>query len=88
VTPLCEREPVSQRKDDWWDEVRLPAALDSTPPGGPRDNSLHVDTDALCPRCLTWIQPGDYVRQNAMDLMQHESCPRGTVPSSAPREAI
>ena len=39
------------------------------------DASLHVGADAICPRCLSWIGPGDFVRRNAFDLLQHESCP-------------
>jgi len=56
-------------------EARLPAVIDSAPPGGPGDSSLHTETDAICPRCLSWIGPDDYLRRNALGLLQHESCP-------------
>ena len=39
------------------------------------DASWHVDTEAICPDCLRWIQPDDYVRRNAFDLLEHEVCP-------------
>ena len=46
------------------------------------DGHLHSDTDAICPRCLTWIEERDYVRRTAYGLLQHEVCPgqwsRGT----------
>jgi hypothetical protein len=38
------------------------------------DHELHVDADAVCPRCLSWIEPGDYVRRTAYGPYQHESC--------------
>jgi len=56
-------------------EARLPAVIDGTPAGGPRDHSLHVDADAICPRCLAWIGPEDFVRRNGWGLAQHETCP-------------
>jgi hypothetical protein len=56
-------------------ESRLPVTIDAAPPGGPRDSSLHVDTDAICPRCLRWIEPEDYLRLTAFGLLQHEACP-------------
>lgn len=39
------------------------------------DASWHVDTEAICPDCLRWIGPDDYVRRNAVDLPEHEVCP-------------
>jgi hypothetical protein len=39
------------------------------------DASFHVDTEAICPDCLQWINPWDYVRRNAYDLLEHEVCP-------------
>jgi hypothetical protein len=39
------------------------------------DASLHVDSDAICPDCLQWINPWEYVRRNAFDLVEHEVCP-------------
>lgn len=46
------------------------------------DAALHVDADAICPRCLGWIGPEDFVRRNGLDLLQHESCPRPLPPFS------
>ena len=39
------------------------------------DCHLHSDDDAICPRCLGWIEERDYVRQTAYGLLQHEACP-------------
>ena len=39
------------------------------------DASWHVDTDAICPDCLRWISPADYVRRNAFNILEHEVCP-------------
>lgn len=49
------------------------------------DAALHVDADAICPRCLSWIAPLDFVRRNGLDLLQHESCPRPLPPVSPDR---
>jgi hypothetical protein len=38
------------------------------------EHELHVDADAVCPRCLRWIEPGDFVRRTAYGPHQHESC--------------
>ncbi len=38
-------------------------------------NLLHVDADAICPRCLEWINPADIVRRTAYGPVQHETCP-------------
>jgi hypothetical protein len=38
------------------------------------EHELHVDADAVCPRCLQWIEPGDFVRRTAFGPHQHESC--------------
>jgi hypothetical protein len=45
-------------------------------PAGRRtdEHELHVDADAICARCLEWIEPGDYVRRTAYGPYQHESC--------------
>jgi len=52
------------------------ALIDAAAPGGPVvDSSLHVDADAICPRCLSWVGPNDFVRRTLFDLVQHESCP-------------
>jgi hypothetical protein len=39
------------------------------------DGHLHGDADAICPRCLRWIDPREFVRQTAFGLLQHEVCP-------------
>jgi hypothetical protein len=39
------------------------------------DASWHVDTEAICPDCLQWIGPTDFVRRNAIGLLEHEVCP-------------
>lgn len=38
------------------------------------DAHLHGDDDSICPRCLTWIDGRDFVRRNALGLLQHEQC--------------
>jgi hypothetical protein len=37
-------------------------------------NVMRADTDAICPRCLTWVKPTDYVRRTAYGVIQHETC--------------
>lgn len=50
--------------------------IDGAPAGGPLfDASLHIDADAICPRCLAWIAPHHFVRRTIVGLMEHESCP-------------
>ena len=39
------------------------------------DASFHVDTEAICPDCLGWINAWDFVRRNAFDILEHEVCP-------------
>jgi hypothetical protein len=43
------------------------------------DASWHIDTDAICPDCLRWISPDEYVRRNAFDMPEHEVCPPESV---------
>jgi hypothetical protein len=38
-------------------------------------NVMHVETDAICPRCMSWITGSDIVRRTAYGLLQHEACP-------------
>jgi hypothetical protein len=59
---------------DSFNEALVPATVDGVPAGGPLDASLHVEADAICPRCLDWIGPTDYVRRNGYGLLQHEGC--------------
>ena len=50
------------------------AAGFATPRPRSTEHELHVDADAICPRCLQWIEPGDFVRRTAYGPHQHESC--------------
>jgi hypothetical protein len=43
------------------------------------DAALHVDSDAICPDCLQWISPADFVRRNAFGIVEHEVCPPSSV---------
>jgi hypothetical protein len=38
------------------------------------DHEFHVERDVICPRCLRWIEPTDFVRQTRFGIVQHESC--------------
>jgi hypothetical protein len=37
-------------------------------------NVMHVDAEAICPKCLSWVTPTDIVRRTAYGLIQHEAC--------------
>lgn len=39
------------------------------------DVHLHGELDAVCPRCLRWIEDFEYVRRTAYGPLQHEVCP-------------
>lgn len=39
------------------------------------DGHLHGAEDAICPRCLQWIEERDFVRRTAYGPLQHEVCP-------------
>ena len=39
------------------------------------DGPLHGELDAVCPRCLRWIEERDFVRRTAFGPLQHEVCP-------------
>ncbi|MCU1600525.1 MAG: hypothetical protein JWO22_1234 [Frankiales bacterium] len=39
------------------------------------DSHLHGEAGDVCPRCLRWIDPRDFVRQTAFGPLQHEVCP-------------
>jgi D-lyxose ketol-isomerase len=60
-----------------------PRAREAPPGHDFADNVMHVDADAICPRCLCWIGATDIVRRTAYGLVQHEACPV-TDESSAP----
>ncbi len=47
-----------------------------------QDGHLHTDEDAVCPRCLSWIDEDDFVRRTTYGPLQHEVCPAELVPSS------
>jgi hypothetical protein len=46
-------------------------------------NVMHVDSDDICPKCLSWITSTAPVRRTAYGLVQHEACPRDAAPASA-----
>jgi hypothetical protein len=50
------------------------AAGFATPRPRSTEHELHVDADAICPRCMRWIEPDDFVRRTAYGPHQHESC--------------
>ena len=39
-------------------------------------HDLRIDDDVVCPRCLEWIAPHEFVRRTAYGPAQHEACPR------------
>jgi hypothetical protein len=39
------------------------------------DGHLRGRQDAVCPRCLEWIDEREYVRRTAYGPLQHEACP-------------
>jgi hypothetical protein len=39
------------------------------------DGHLHPDEDAICPRCMGWIEEREFVRRTAFGPLQHEVCP-------------
>ena len=53
----------------------LTADRDDKQSCGRVDRHLHTDDDAICPRCLRWIDGRDFVRQTAFGPLQHEVCP-------------
>ena len=64
---------------DYSDAVRSEnRALFAGTGGSPRprmiEHELHVEADAICPRCMHWIEPGDFVRRTAYGPHQHETC--------------
>lgn len=46
------------------------------------DGHLHGELDAVCPRCLQWIEERDFVRRTAYGPLQHEVCPEPVAASS------
>ena len=56
----------------------LGAGVDPMAPYGHDFSShdLHIDDDVVCPRCLEWIAPHEFVRRTAYGPAQHEACPR------------
>ena len=46
------------------------------------DGHLHGELDAICPRCLRWIEEREFVRRTAYGPLQHEVCPEPVVLSS------
>jgi hypothetical protein len=61
--------------DGVYRSMRASLAADcGTPHPSSTEHELHVDADAICPRCLQWIEPFDFVRRTAYGPLQHESC--------------
>lgn len=46
------------------------------------DGHLHGLDDAICPRCLRWIEESEFVRRTAYGPLQHEVCPEPLALSS------
>lgn len=69
-----------------WSFVRLATAgldhadVDRVGAVGLRDGHLHGELDAVCPRCLRWIEERDFVRRTAFGPLQHEVCPEPAPP--------
>jgi hypothetical protein len=63
-----------RQRDRWARWFSLGLERDTLPPVT-LDGALHVDADAICPDCLQWMQPSDFVRRNAYGLLEHEACP-------------
>ena len=38
-------------------------------------NEMRVDADAICPKCLHFIWPHEYVRRTVYGVVQHQACP-------------
>jgi D-lyxose ketol-isomerase len=64
------------RRNTGWGRLAMLAAGRREAPHGYdfATNVMHVDTDAICPKCLRWVTPNDIVRRNAYGLVQHEAC--------------
>ena len=63
-----------------WSYVRATIGLDHadayrTSAFAVPDGHLHGELDAVCPRCLRWIEERDFVRRTAFGPLQHEVCP-------------
>ena len=61
--------------------ARWPRLLAPTEPVAPYGydftvHDLRIDDDIVCPRCLEWIEPHEFVRRTAYGPAQHEACPR------------
>jgi hypothetical protein len=64
------------RSINWARLALLPLRGREAPPGYDfAANVMHVDADAICPRCFAWIAPHEIVRRTAYGLFQHEACP-------------
>ena len=48
------------------------------------DASWHVDTEAICPDCLGWIGPTEFVRRNASTCSSTRSARRPSSGSAGP----
>jgi hypothetical protein len=66
------------RRCTGWGRVAILLAtrtIDSIPGHDYATNSLRVEADAICPRCLGWISADHIVRRTGYGLLQHEACP-------------
>lgn len=75
------------RPADRWSYARLPGVglelpLDEEARVRLPDGHLHGELDAVCPRCLRWIDERDFVRRTAYGPLQHEVCPAPVDPAS------
>jgi hypothetical protein len=61
---------------DRWGVLLLPTHAPAAPYGHDfAANDLTLDEESVCPRCLHWIVPGEFVRRTAFGPAQHEACP-------------
>jgi hypothetical protein len=60
-----------------WSRLSLltPRAREASPGYDFAGNVMHIDAEAVCPKCLGWIGPTDIVRRTAYGPVQHEACP-------------
>ncbi len=64
-------------RDPWM--ILVPSGLPAHRPADPDGNVLRVDADAICPRCMRFVDSTDIVRRTAYGLVQHEHCPEVSV---------
>lgn len=62
-----------------WNRLALSAARRDRRVYEVVDASLHDDGDGICPDCLQWISPDEYLRRNVVGILEHEVCPPASV---------